>query len=388
MPFLSLKSRSIMFLITGLYQGGAETQLVLIGRELMSRGWEPKVVSLISGGPLEADFENLGIPVFTLDMRRGVPDPRGIARLVHLLRRERPAVLHTHMVHATLLGRICRPFAPVPVVVCTGQNIIEGRRWREWAYRATDSLAELTTNVSEAAAARYIRVGAVPARKLKMVPNGVQLEAYRTCPETRMNLRTDLGLGDRFAWLAVGRLEAQKDYPNLLTAMARLRNEHHVLLIAGDGPLRQPIGRLAAELGISEKVRFLGIRKDIPKLMAAADAYVMSSAWEGLPMVLLEASASALPIVSTAVGGNSEIVHDGVNGFLVPANNSEALAEAMRRMENVPPESRRTMGAAGRDHVAKHYGLSAVVDQWEEIYQSLLLRKCEHIRYAQPVSRA
>ena len=388
MPFLSLKSRSIMFVITGLYRGGAETELFLIGRELMSRGWEPKVVSMISGGPLQADFENLGIPVFTLNMRRGTPDPRGIARLVHLLRRERPAVLHTHMVHANLLGRICRPFAPVPVVISTAENISEGGRWREWAYRATDSLADLTTNVSEAAAARYIRVGAVPARKLKMVPNGVQLEAYGPCAQTRVNLRTDLGLDDQFAWLAVGRLEVQKDYPNLLTAMARLRKEHHVLLIAGDGPLRQSIERLAAELGISEKVRFLGIRKDIPQLMAAADAYVMSSAWEGLHMVLLEAAASALPIVSTAVGGNTEIVHDEVNGFLVPADNSEALANAMQRMEHLPAESRLSMGLAGRDHVAKHYSLSAVVDQWEEIYHSLLQRKCAHIPYAQFASRA
>ena len=165
-----------MFVITGLYRGGAETQLILIGRELKSRGWEPKVVSMIFGVPLQSDFENLGIPVFTLNMRRGVPDPRGIARLVHLLRHEHPAVLHTNMVHANLLGRICRPFAPVPVVISTAQNNSEGGRWREWAYRATDSLADLTTNVSEAAAARYIRVGAVPARKLKIIPNGVQLE--------------------------------------------------------------------------------------------------------------------------------------------------------------------------------------------------------------------
>lgn len=377
-----------MFVITGLYRGGAETELVLTGRELKSRGWEPKVVSMMSGGPLQADFENLGIPVFTLNMRRGVPDPRGIARLVHLLRREHPAVLHTSMVHANLLGRICRLFAPVPVVISTAQNIIEGGRWREWAYRATDSLADLTTNVSEAAAARYIRVGAVPARKLKMVPNGVQFEAYGPCAQTRVNLRADLGLDDQFAWLAVGRLEVQKDYPNLLTAMARLRKEHRVLLIAGDGPLRQPIERLAAELGISEKVRFLGIRKDIPQLMAAADAYVMSSAWEGLPMVLLEAAASSLPIVTTAVGGNNEIVHDEVNGFLVPASNSEALAGAMQRIEHLPAESRLSMGLAGRDHVTKHYSLSSVVDQWETIYRSLLQRKCAHIPHAQSASRA
>jgi glycosyltransferase involved in cell wall biosynthesis len=221
-----------------------------------------------------------------------------------------------------------------------------------------------------------------------MVPNGVQFEAYGPCAQTRVNLRADLGLDDQFAWLAVGRLEVQKDYPNLLTAMARLRKEHRVLLIAGDGPLRQPIERLAAELGISEKVRFLGIRKDIPQLMAAADAYVMSSAWEGLPMVLLEAAASSLPIVTTAVGGNNEIVHDEVNGFLVPASNSEALAGAMQRIEHLPAESRLSMGLAGRDHVTKHYSLSSVVDQWETIYRSLLQRKCAHIPHAQSASRA
>ena len=344
--------------------------------------------SMTPRGPLQADLENLGIPVSSLGMRRGVPDFRGIVRLTRLLRREQPAVLHTHMVHANLLGRICRLFARVPVVISTAQNISEGGRWREWAYRATDFLADFTTNVSEAAVARYIQIGAVPARKLKMIPNGVQVERYRTSTQSRLNRRTELGFNDQFVWLAVGRLETQKDYPNLLTAMSRLKDRNHILLIAGNGPLHDSMEKLAAELGISQQVRFLGIRKDVPQLMAAADAYVMSSAWEGLPMVLLEAGASALPIVTTAVGGNDEIVHHGVNGFLVSAKNSNALADAMRRMELLSTESRLAMGLVGRDHVAKHYSLSAVVDQWEELYLSLLQRKCADIPYAQSTSRA
>ena len=378
----------VLFLATGLNRGGAETQLLCLARELVFRGWELSVVSMISGGALDGELEDAGIRVSSLGMRRGIPDPRAVFRLVRILRQERTAILHTHMVHSNLLGRVTRLFAQVPVVISTAHSITEGARWRELAYRITDPLADLTTIVSNAAAARYIRIGAVPERKLKTVPNGVQLEAFMPNPENRAKLRADLGVGHQFVWLAVGRLDTPKDYPNLLAATAQLRNEHHVLLIAGDGPLRQPIELLAAELGISEKVRFLGIRKDIPQLMAAADAYVMSSAWEGLPMVLLEAAASALPIVSTAVGGNSEIVHDEVNGFLVPANNSEALADAMQRMEHLPAEPRLSMGLAGRDHVAKHYSLSAVVDQWEEIYHSLLQRKCAHIPYAQFASRA
>ena len=108
--------------------------------------------------------------------------------------------------------------------------------------------------------------------------------------------------------------------------------------------------------------------------MAAADAYVMASAWEGLPMGLLEASASALPIVATDVGGNHEIVRDGISGTLAPAKNPGALAEAMLRIEGRSVDSRRSMGLAGREHVRRHYSLSAVVDQWEQIYESLLQR--------------
>jgi glycosyltransferase involved in cell wall biosynthesis len=283
------------------------------------------------------------------------------------------------MVHANLLARMTRVLCQIPVLIATVHSITEGARWRELAYRITDRLADLTTMVSNAAAARYIHIGAVPERKLRTVPNGVQLQAFGPHADNRAKLRADLRVGNEFVWLAVGRLDVPKDYPNLLRATARLRNKHHVLLIAGDGPLRQPMERLAAELGVSEKVRFLGIRKDIPQLMAAADAYVMSSAWEGLPMVLLEAAASALPIVSTAVGGNREIVHDGVSGFLVPANNSETLAEAMQRMERLPAESRLSMGLAGQSHVARDYSLSSVIDQWETIYESLLRQKCGRV---------
>jgi glycosyltransferase involved in cell wall biosynthesis len=381
-------SNRILIIATGLNRGGAEMQLFHLAKCLRARGWEAEVVSMLSGGIMADQFREAEIPLHELGMHRSIPDPRAILRLRKIIRVFRPDVVHSHMVHANLLGRVTRLFVQVPVVISTAHNITEGARWRELAYRITDPLADLTTIVSNGAAARYIRIGAVPGRKLRTVPNGVQLEDFRPNAENRAKLRADLGLGHQFAWLAVGRLEVQKDYPNLLAAMAQLRNEHHVLLIAGDGPLRQSIERLAAERGISEKVRFLGIRKDIPQLMAAADAYVMSSAWEGLPMVLLEAAASALPIVSTAVGGNTEIVHDEVNGFLVPASNSEALADAMQRMEHLPAESRLSMGLAGRDHVAKHYSLSAVVDQWEEIYHSLLQRKCAHIPYAQFTSRA
>ncbi len=289
------------------------------------------------------------------------------------------------MVHSNLLGRLARLFASVPVVISTAHSISEGGRARELAYRITDGLADLTTIVSAAAAERYISIGAVPSHKLKVVPNGVPLQDFQSNSEMRSKLRQALDIKDRFVWLAVGRLDTPKDYPNLLMAMAR-SSERNILLIAGDGPLRSSTEQLATQMGVSDRVRFLGRRKDVPDLMAAADAYVMSSAWEGLPMVLLEASAAGVPIVATDVGGNNEIVRNGVSGFLVPAKNSDALADAMLRMEELSPESRRSQGLAGRDYVSKHYSLSSVVDQWEQIYGWLLQRNSESSALATSLS--
>jgi glycosyltransferase involved in cell wall biosynthesis len=359
----------------------------LLARELVSRGWKVTVVCLIPSGPLRCEFEQLGCEVTSLEMQRGIPDPRGIVRLAKILRRERPTILHSHMVHANLLARICRLLAPVPVVICTAHSVTEGGRWREIAYRLTDPLADLTTLVSNAAAERYVQVRAVPSHKVRTVPNGVLVRQFGRDEQTHAKLRKTLGLGDRFVWLAVGRLDVPKDYSNMLNAFSRLPDES-MLLIAGDGPLRSSVSQLASELGLSMRVHFLGMRNDVAELMAAADAYVMSSAWEGLPMVLLEAAASSLPIVATDVGGDREIVLEGVNGFVVPAKDSAGLADAMLAIERLPHESRLAMGAAGRAHVTKHFSLAAVVDEWEAIYRSLLEKRYDRKPWEQHVARA
>ncbi len=119
-------------------------------------------------------------------------------------------------------------------------------------------------------------------------------------------------------------------------------------------------------------MRFLGLRRDIPEMMNAVDAYLMSSAWEGTPSVLLEASAVGLPIVATDVGGNREVVLDGKSGFLVPSKNSEALAGAMQRLMELPEFERRRMGMVGRGHVVANYSLERCVARWEELYRDQL----------------
>jgi glycosyltransferase involved in cell wall biosynthesis len=164
----------------------------------------------------------------------------------------------------------------------------------------------------------------------------------------------------------------------MLRAFAAVRREvpTAVLLLVGRGSLQPETEALARELGLDGgAVRFAGVRSDVPEVMSAADGYVMSSAWEGMPMVLLEAAAAGLPIVSTRVGGNHEVVLDGQSGFLVPPSDHEALGAAMVRLHRLPDAERRAMGERGREHIRAHYDLTRVAERWEGLYREVLARK-------------
>jgi glycosyltransferase involved in cell wall biosynthesis len=368
----------ILFLSTSMGMGGADSQLLSAAQELRRRGHEIFIVSMTPLGPMGLEARRVGLFTESLQMRRGVPDPRGLVRLARFVRSWRPDVVHSHMVHANLLARALRFLAPVPALVSTIHNIDEGGRLRMAAYRLTNGLVDHMTIVSEAAAHRFVEDRIVPERLLRVIPNGVNTERYRGVPlEIRENLRRLLGLTDAFVWLAVGRFETAKDYPNMLRAFLRVRERRAEarLLLVGRGSLQEETEALVRELGLAEAVRFLGVRSDIPEVMSAADGYVLSSAWEGMPMVLLEAAAAGLPIVATRVGGNHEVVRDGATGFLVPPRDDAALGQGMLRLMELPAPERRAMGDAGHHHVRSHYGLSRVAEQWEELYREVLGRK-------------
>ncbi len=377
----------IFFLSSSMGMGGADKQLLSAAQELRSRGHQILIVSLTSLGPMGLEARASGIATESLDMPRGFPDPRGLVRLIRLVRQWRPDVLHSHMVHANLMARALRLFVRVPILVSTIHNIYEGGRLWMAGYRLTNGLVDHMTIISEAAAERFVRERIVPKALLRVVPNGVDTALFRDVPAgTREGLRASLGLGAEFVWLAVGRFEIAKDYPNMLRAFARVHQRHPeaVLLLVGRGSLQQETEALASSLGLVGAVRFLGVRGDVPALTRAADAYVMSSAWEGMPMVLLEAAAGGLPIVATMVGGNGEVVSDEESGRLVPPRDADALGSAMLRVMALAAEERRRMGERGREHVRMQYGLSRVVERWEALYREVAARKGYAIAVSAP----
>lgn len=360
----------VVLLTTNLARGGAETQVALLAQALSRRGWRVSVVSLLPPSAFTQELTGSGVEVRSLGMRPGIPDARGAARLALILRSLRPRVLHSHMFHANLLARAIRLLCPVPLVISTLHSVAEsgragaGVRFRDRLYRLTDWLADATVAVCAAAAERHAASGAVPRRKLCVIPNGVDTRRFRPDPARRDQTRARLGLGSEFAWLAVGRLMWKKNYPAMLAALARSRAG--VLLIAGSGPLEDELRRRAHELGAG--ARFLGEREDIPELMNACDGLLLASVVEGLPVVLLEAAASGLPAIATDVGGAGEAVLDGRTGFLVPPEDPDALARAMTRMREMPAEARAAMGRAAREFALARFDLELVAAQWEQVY--------------------
>ncbi len=361
----------VMLLTTSLARGGAETQVALLAAALRERGWAVHVVSLVEPGGLQTELATAGVEVHSLGMKPGRPDPRGAARLAAVLRRVRPTVLHSHMFHANLMGRLARLAFPIPRVISTLHSLAESSRrsadvrWRDRLYRMTDSLADCTVAVCRAVGERHVAARAVRPGKLRVIPNGVDTARFRPDDSRRARTRGALGASREFVWLAAGRLMWKKDYPALLRAAAL--QPGCALWIAGTGPLEGELRALARELGVNAS--FLGAREDMPDLMNAADALVLSSVVEGLPMVLLEAAASGLPSVATAAGGSDEVVIDAQTGFLTPCGDVEALAHSMARLAALPEEARLEMSRAARAAMMERFDLRMVASQWERLYR-------------------
>lgn len=377
---------SILFLITSLEYGGAQTQLIPIAIKLKRMGWHISIVSMRPPEAFIEELHNADISVESLDMPKGIPDPRAVFKLASLIRKWKPQIVNSHMFHANLLARVTRLLVKIPVLISTAHNINEKSSvqenlskasWFEIAYRLTDPLSDMTTTICQAGVDRYIQVKAVPKEKILYIPNTVDTNRFQQNYGLRNKLRTSLNLGDRFTWLAIGRFEQQKDYSTMLSAFSVIlkRHPHALLLICGTGSLEDEIKNLIISLNIKDNIRMLGIRKDIPQLMNAADAYVMSSAWEGMPIVLLEACATGLPIIATDVGGNSEVVIHGQNGFLSPAKDASALAAYMDRLMSLSPTEYKNMGQRGIDIVDKHHRLDELVLVWQTLYQNALHEK-------------
>jgi glycosyltransferase involved in cell wall biosynthesis len=364
----------IVFMLTSLGIGGAERQALAIAERLRERGHSVAVFTLRS--KLAEEWPT-SLPIFRLGMRK---EPIGFLaaaiRARRYLRDLAPDLIHSHGFHANIFARLMRFILPKIAVVSTIHNIYEGGRMRMLAYRLTDGLCAQTTAVSEAVAQRFAALKAVPEGRCVVTPNAIDAEAFTPDPARRAVTRRVMHAGTDFVWLAVGRAAPAKDYPNLLRAFALVRGTHADarLWIAGEATASAvaALRNLVRELGLDGWVQCLGLRRDLVALLDAADAFVLSSAWEGMPLALAEAMAMEKPVVATDVGGVRELVGDA--GVLVSAHDPAALAAAMDATMRAPEAARRAQGHAARARVEACFSLDARVDAWEAIYRTVIYR--------------
>lgn len=365
--------RRIVLVTNGLVRAGTETQIFRLAAWLRAHGDEVGILSILPTAAFADELAALGVPIAHVRLHPRLRAVTALAGGWRVLRVWRPDVLISFGFQANVLGRIAGALAGVPVRISSLRNERFGGRVRELVNRTTSFLATTTTTNSERAAEGFLARGVVPAGGLVVIPNSLDLPAIESGAGARASVRRELDVdeGD-FLWLAMGRLHPQKDYPSLLTAFARLVTQHPSarLRIAGEGRLEHELTALVADLGLAGRVRLVGLRDDAPRLLAASDALVLASAWEGLPNVLMEAMAAGLPCVATRVGGVPELVEDGRTGTLVPPGDPGALARAMAGIMSLPPAERAAMGARGRAAVVDRFSPERAGTQWLELLDS------------------
>ena len=366
----------ILLLSTSLGMGGADRQIVYLAKALLACDYDVRLVSMTPLEEMGRQALAEGLRVTSLDMVRGRADWSAFRRLVKLLRSWQPHLLSSFMYHANLMGRLAGRWAGVPLLVTSIRSERNGSPGQDWLMRLTNWMDHCQTTNSQQVADSLRQRGLLSPGKSRVIPNGIDPDALTASAAERVRLRGELKLEqNEFVWLAIGRLLPQKDYPTLLEAFAPLGRHPARLLIAGRGPLLAELQQQVDRLGVSSQTVFLGVRQDIASLLAAADGFVLSSAWEGMPNVVMEALAAAKPVVSTRVGGVAELVQDGKTGWLVPARDPKALSQAMHRLMTLSETERQRMGWAGREHLRAHFGLEAMAHRWMTLYNDLLARK-------------
>jgi len=370
-PSKSVGGMRIVYVLTSLGMGGAERVVLALAGRMAQRG---HTVALLVVRPPVAEQWPTALPVVHLEMRRSPMSVLiGLERGRRFLREFRPDLLHSHSFHANLVTRLLKALAP-PRVVSTVHNVYEGGWARMLAYRLTDGLACRTAFVSQAAADRFVRLKAVPLRKSVVLTNGIDAAEFAPSAERREAMRAEMSADAGFIWFTAGRIAPAKDYPNLLRAFALLRASRADarLWIAGEASGRESseVRGLAAELGLQESIRWLGLRRDLPALLDAADGFVLASAWEGMPLALGEAMAMEKPVVATDVGGVRELVGD--TGAMVPPKDPGALARAMLEQMLSAPQDRLALGLAARSRIQGSFSMDAKADEWEALYRTIL----------------
>jgi len=354
--------------------------LLQLVRHLDPHRVAPAIACMYGGGAMQKRFGSLGIETANLTSPVEI-DLSAIGRAFRYIRSGRFDVVHTHLVRADLYAGLAARLAGVSAVVSTVYAIGPFRRSRR---RRLDGLLDQLTRlwpthlltVSQAVKDDCARRNRWPASRISVIHTGVEPGDYGPDASARRRVRADWGLSqDTPLIVTAARLSYEKGLPTLIDATAELAKRHPtaVTVVVGEGPMRAELTRKIASAGLADRVRLAGFRTDMPAVLAAADVFCLPSQMEGLPNVLLEASATGLPVVATRVGGVPELVVADQTGLLVPPGRADELARAIGRVLEDRALAER-LGRAARRRIEDEFSARAAAVKYQVLYEALVDR--------------
>jgi glycosyltransferase involved in cell wall biosynthesis len=363
---------NIVHVVESLALGGLERVVVSLAEIQIRHGHRVRVVCLFQEGVLAAQVRALGAEVIVCHKTAGL-DVRALRVMRRAVRTFCADVVHTH-------NAVAHYYATLATIGLRLRSLLNTRHgmgsfpfsWRrELLYRIALARSDAAVSVCEAARHRFVSHRIMPAAKALTIRNGTDVSLFdERNPAARAELLAACAAkGEPIVFGTVGRLSAAKDHAGLLLAMRRLVDDgvNAILVIVGDGELRDALHEQRDRLELGARVHLLGARNDIPRLLAGFDAFVLSSVTEGYSLALVEACAAALPCVVTHVGGNGEIIRDRVSGLLVPPGNPVRLATAMRSLCE-SPQARAGMGRSARAWALENGTLETMYRQYQAVY--------------------
>ncbi|MDA0747640.1 MAG: glycosyltransferase [bacterium] len=371
---------NILYVIPRPEIGGAERQLLLLLQNLDRERYRTHVVCLDGGGSLLPAYQDAAYRVHVLN-RTKMFDLKILSELIHIIRSTRPALVHTWLYIANLYGGWAARLAGVPNVIVSQRGLgidpvhgpIKRLSLRVFNCLIAQFADHLITN-ARAVAEPMWNVGFDPAQT-RIVYNGLDLDQHISDTQ-KETLKSELNIQpDQLLLGAIARIDPKKDLATMLRALAKVAQKHpgiRLLLIGGGFPEYQAnLERLATDLNIQDRVSFLGFRSDPLAVLSLCKISLLSSVTEGLPNAVLESMFLGKPVVATRVGGVPELIQDGIEGYLVPAENHEAFANRiLHLLDN--PDLIAQMGAAGKTRALKHFSVQTMVRNTKKVYDELL----------------